>query len=47
MASNKRQSMGIIAALSSATLLGLAPVFGNHPWVLATGCRCPAQSAAA
>lgn len=29
MASNKRQSMGILAALSSAVLLGLAPVFGR------------------
>ena len=29
MAGNKRQSMGILAALSSATLLGLAPVFGR------------------
>ena len=29
MVSNKRQSMGIVAALSSATFLGLAPVFGR------------------
>ena len=29
MASNKRQSRGVLAALSSAALLGLAPVFGR------------------
>ena len=29
MASNKRKNMGIMAALSSAVLLGLAPVFGR------------------
>jgi drug/metabolite transporter (DMT)-like permease len=29
MAANKRQSMGIMAALSSAAFLGLAPVFGR------------------
>jgi len=34
MASNKRQNMGVVAALSSATLLGLAPVFGRMAIVL-------------
>jgi drug/metabolite transporter (DMT)-like permease len=35
MSSNKRQSVGISAALSSAFLLGLAPVFGR--WAILSG----------
>jgi drug/metabolite transporter (DMT)-like permease len=35
MSGNKRQSTGVLAALSSAVFLGLAPVFGR--WAILTG----------